>query len=294
MSERPSERPTERAGRLLLAATPLGNAADASARLREAFGTVDVIAAEDTRRVRRLARDLDVVITGEVVSCYEGNEATRVPQLVQRLRAGQDVLLVTDAGTPGVSDPGYRLVQGALAADLPLTVLPGPSAVTAALLASGLPMHRFAFDGFLPRSGAERRRRLRAVATEERTVVVFESPRRLAATLRDLTAACGADRAAAVCRELTKTHEEVVRGTLAELAERFADGALGEVTLVVAGVDPAQLALAPDDPAVLGMVAAAEATGLSTRDAVAQVASSSGVSRRELYAAVQAAHRGRE
>src|SRR5206468_4756457 len=226
-------------GRVLLAATPLGRPDDASARLREALAAAPVIAAEDTRRLRRLCADLDVTPTGRVVSFFDANEAGRVPQLLDALRAGEDVLVVTDAGMPSVSDPGYRLVVAAIEAGLPVTSLPGPSAVTTALAVSGLPVDRFCFEGFLPRKCGERRAALDALATERRTLVFFEAPHRLAAMLTDLVAVFGADRPAAVCRELTKTYEEIRRGPLGELADWAAGDVRGEITLVVAGASTA-------------------------------------------------------
>ncbi len=222
-------------GRLIVAAAPIGRPRDASPALAAALASAPVIAAEDTRRLRRLAAALGVTPAGRVVSYYEGVEASRQPALMAALGKGEDVLLVTDAGTPGISDPGYRLVSAAAQAGLPVTVLPGPSAVTAALAVSGLPTDRFCFEGFPPRRAGERARRFAELAAEPRTMVFFESARRLAATLAALAAALGPDRRAVACRELTKTHEQVRRGTLGELAEWAAAGVLGEVTLVVAG-----------------------------------------------------------
>ncbi len=226
-------------GRVLLAATPLGNPADASSRLREALAATPVIAAEDTRRLQRLCADLGVRPSGRVVSFFEANEATRVPLLLAALASGEDVLVVTDAGMPSVSDPGYRLVAAAIEAGIDVSVLPGPSAVVAALAVSGLPVDRFCFEGFLPRKAGDRRRALAGLATEPRTLVFFEAPHRIAASLADLVTAFGADRGAAVCRELTKTYEEVKRGTLGELAEWATEGEVrGEITLVIAGATP--------------------------------------------------------
>ena len=217
----------------MLAGAPLGQAGDASARLRTALAGTPVIAAEDTRRLYRLCADLGVTPTGRVLSFYDANEAGRVPQLLELLHGGQDVLVITDAGMPSVSDPGYRLVVAAVAEGLDVTSLPGPSAVITALAVSGLPVDRFCFEGFLPRKPGERRRALAALAGEPRTLVLFEAPHRLAATLHDLVEAFGADRPAAVCRELTKTHEETRRGTLEELAGWAAGEVRGEITVVV-------------------------------------------------------------
>jgi len=272
------------AGTLTVAAAPIGQPADASGRLAPALAAAGLIAAEDTRRLRRLAAALGVRLSGRVVSYYDDVETRRTPALLAELRAGQDVLLITDAGMPGVSDPGYRLIAAAAEAGIRVTVLPGPSAVTTALVVSGLPSDRFAFEGFPPRRAGERGRRFAELAAERRTLVFFESPRRTGATLGELAAAFGADRRAAVCRELTKTHEEVLRGTLGELAERTRDGVLGEITLVVAG--------APQSPEP-GTTADAVAEvmsrvrgGLSRKDAIAAVAADLGLRRRELYAAV--------
>ena len=205
-------------GTLILAAAPIGRPEDASASLAAALAAAPVIAAEDTRRVPRLARALGVTFTGRLVSYYETVEAERGPALLAALAAGQDVLLITDAGTPGISDPGYRLVKAAVEAGIRVSVLAGPSAVTAALAVSGLPSDRFCFEGFPPRKAGDRARRLAALREEPRTMVFFESPRRLAVTLKEMAAAFGPGRPAAVCRELTKTHEEIRRGPLGELA----------------------------------------------------------------------------
>ena len=271
-------------GRLILAATPLGDTGDASPRLVAGLATAAVIAAEDTRRLRRLCADLGVTPSGRVVSFFEGNETARVPALLDALRDGSDVLVVTDAGMPAISDPGYRLVAAAVAAELTVTVLPGPSAVTAALAISGLPVDRFCFEGFLPRRAGERRRALAALAGESRTVVFFEAPHRLAATLLALVEAFGPDRPAAVCRELTKTYEQIRRGTLRELAEWAAGDVRGEITLVVGGAPavasnakPAELAAA---------VADHEAAAESRKDAIAAVARAYGLPKRVVYDAV--------
>jgi 16S rRNA (cytidine1402-2'-O)-methyltransferase len=234
------------AGLLTLAAVPIGRPEDASPRLTAELERADVIAAEDTRRVRRLASDLGVAITGRIVSYYDVIEARRAAELVTELKAGRDVLVVTDAGMPGISDPGYRLVAAAAAAGIRVTAIPGPSAVTTALAVSGLPTDRFCFEGFPPRKEGERNRRFADLAVDTRTQVFFESPRRLAVTLAELARSHGQDRAAVVCRELTKVHEEIRRGTLAELAAWAAPenpehppgsgGVRGEITLVVAGV----------------------------------------------------------
>jgi 16S rRNA (cytidine1402-2'-O)-methyltransferase len=270
---------------LVIAATPIGDADDASARLRRALETADVIAAEDTRRLHRLASTLGVTLSGRVVAVYDAVERGRAGALLDEVEAGRTVLVVTDAGMPLVSDPGHVLVTEAVARGLAVTVLPGPSAVTAAIAVAGVPAERFCFEGFLPRRGSERRTRLAELAPDPRALVAFESPRRLPASLRDLVAVFGGERPAAVCRELTKTYEEVRRGTLAELAEWAADHEVkGEITLVIAG---AQRAPAQVVPAVLrAEVAAQVASGSSRRDAVDAVAGLHGLSRRQVYEVV--------
>jgi 16S rRNA (cytidine1402-2'-O)-methyltransferase len=247
----------------------------------------DVLAVEDTRRLHRLARDLEVTFTGRVVSFYESVEQARLPGLLAALADGATVLLLTDAGMPSVSDPGYTLVRAAIEANVPVTSVPGPSAVTTALAVSGLPVDRFCFEGFLPRRGGERRSALAALADERRTMVFFESPHRLAAGLADAAAAFGDDRPAAVCRELTKTHEEVRRGGLAELAAWAAEGVRGEITLVVAGAPDRPVALAPADLAAA--VAAEEAAGATRKDAIRAVVVRTGLPRSTVYDAVLAA-----
>jgi 16S rRNA (cytidine1402-2'-O)-methyltransferase len=271
-------------GRLILAATPLGDPGDASPRLVAGLATAAVIAAEDTRRLRRLCADLGVTPSGRVVSFFEGNETARVPALLDALRDGSDVLVVTDAGMPAISDPGYRLVAAAVAARLTVTVLPGPSAVTAALAVSGLPVDRFCFEGFLPRRAGERRRALVALAGEPRTVVFFEAPHRLAATLLALVEAFGPDRPAAVCRELTKTYEQIRRGTLRELAEWAAGDVRGEITLVVGGAPAVESSAEPVELAAA--VADREAAAESRKDAIAAVARAYGLPKRVVYEAV--------
>ncbi|HJY03843.1 MAG TPA: 16S rRNA (cytidine(1402)-2'-O)-methyltransferase [Streptosporangiaceae bacterium] len=234
--ERDAERDKEEGGVLTLAAVPIGQAEDASPRLAAELARATIIAAEDTRRVRWLASSLEITLKARIVSYYDAVETRRTPGLLSDLQAGQDVLLVTDAGTPGISDPGYRLVAAAAAAGIRVTALPGPSAVTTALAVSGLPTDRFCFEGFPPRRAGDRQRRFAELAADRRTQVYFESARRLAQTLTELAASHGEDRQAVVCRELTKTHEEIVRGPLAELASWAGSGAVrGEITLVVAG-----------------------------------------------------------
>jgi 16S rRNA (cytidine1402-2'-O)-methyltransferase len=262
---------------LILAATPIGRVDDASPRLAAALATADVIAAEDTRRLRRLANDLGIEISGRIVSYFEGNEIARTEQLVEELAEGRTVLVVTDAGMPSVSDPGYRLVAAAVARDLPLTAIPGPSAVLTALAVSGLPVDRFCFEGFLPRKAGERARRLAALADEERTMVFFEAPHRTEVALAAMAEAFGTDRPAAVCRELTKTYEEVRRGPLADLLEW--DEVRGEITIVVAGATRVEA----DISDAVAAVAALEAEGLSRKDAIAQAAKTLGLPKRDVY-----------
>jgi 16S rRNA (cytidine1402-2'-O)-methyltransferase len=275
-------------GRLVLVGAPLGNPADASIRLRDTLHVADVVAAEDTRRLTRLARDLEITIPGKIVSYFEGNEERRTPDLVNAIINGALVALVTDGGMPSISDPGYRLVRATLDAGAPVTAAPGPSAVTTALALSGLPCDRFCFEGFLPRSGSTRRARLRALAAEERTLVFFEAPHRLAGALVDLAEAFGAGRPAAVCRELTKTYEEVVRRPLGELAEWAAAGEpRGEITLVVAGASAAPPAR-PGDADLRAAVADRETSGASRRDAITAVAEEYGLRRRDVYTVVHA------
>jgi len=276
-------------GRVVLVGAPLGNAGDASTRLREVLASADVVAAEDTRRLLRLARDLDITVGGRILSYFEGNEERRTPDLVAALRDGAVVAVVTDGGMPSVSDPGYRLVRAALDAGFPVTAAPGPSAVTTALALSGLPSDRFCFEGFLPRSGSGRRSRLRELAAEPRTLVFFEAPHRITAALTDLAATFGAERAGAVCRELTKTYEEIRRGPLGELAAWSAQAEpRGEITVVVAGA-PAGPAERPADDDLRAAVAEREAAGASRRDAIQTVADMYGLRKREVYALVHAA-----
>lgn len=272
---------------LVLAATPIGRVDDASPRLSAELAGADVVAAEDTRRLRRLASALGVELSGRVVSYFEGNESQRMPALVEALQAGQRVVLVTDAGMPSVSDPGYRLVTAAIEVGVDVTVVPGPSAVLSALAVSGLPVDRFCFEGFLPRKAGERSRRLAELAAESRTMVFFESPHRTAESLRAMADAWGADRPGAVCRELTKTYEEVRRGGLAELTAWADAGVRGEVTVVVSGVEPAA-AVVVDAEALRQLVDEAASTGLSRKDAVAAVVQETGLPRKIVYAA---AHR---
>jgi 16S rRNA (cytidine1402-2'-O)-methyltransferase len=273
-------------GLLVLAGTPIGDPDDAPPALIRELAAADVIAAEDTRRLRRLAAALAANVPGRIVSYFEGNEAARTPELVEALSAGARVLLLSDAGMPSVSDPGYRLVAATVAAGVRVTAVPGPSAVLTALAVSGLPMDRFCFEGFPPRRSGERSRRLAALRDEERTMVFFESRHRLAATLDAMVLAFGDDRRAAVCRELTKTHEEVRRETLGELAAWARGGVLGEITIVVAGATVPRAVATVDDAAAL--VAEREAAGAARKEAIAAVAREFGLPKRAVYAAVVA------
>jgi 16S rRNA (cytidine1402-2'-O)-methyltransferase len=274
-------------GRLVLGGAPLGQPGDVGPRLRTAMATADVLAVEDTRRLHRLAADLEVQLSGRVVTFHESVERSRLPGLLAALAEGRTVLLLTDAGMPSVSDPGYTLVRAAIDAGVDVTSVPGPSAVTTALALSGLPVDRFCFEGFLPRKAGERRSRLAGLADERRTMVFFESPHRLADALTDAAATFGPSRPAAVCRELTKTHEEVRRGALQELASWAADGVRGEITLVVGGAPAAPVALSPSELAA--EVAAEEAAGATRKDAIRAVVVRTGLPRRTVYDAVVAA-----
>ncbi|MGG2462509.1 16S rRNA (cytidine(1402)-2'-O)-methyltransferase [Streptomyces sp. RGM 3693] len=275
-------------GTLVLAGTPIGDVADAPPRLAAELAAADVIAAEDTRRLRRLTQALDVTPAGRVVSYFEGNEAARTPELADALSGGARVLLVTDAGMPSVSDPGYRLVAAAVERGITVTAVPGPSAVLTALAVSGLPVDRFCFEGFLPRKAGERLSRLREVAGERRTLVYFEAPHRLDDTLAAMAEVFGADRRAAVCRELTKTYEEVRRGGLGELAAWAAEGVRGEITVVVEGAPetgPAEL----DAAELVRRVRVREEAGERRKEAIAAVAADAGLPKREVFDAVVAA-----
>lgn len=243
------------------------------------MGSADVIAAEDTRRTRSLAAALDVTITGRVVSFYDAVETSRLSGLVGAVREGRTVLLVTDAGMPSVSDPGFRLVAACVEQDLPVTCLPGPSAVTTALALSGLPCERFCFEGFVPRKDGERRRFFAALADEPRTAVFFESPHRVAATLATAAEVLGADRRAAVCRELTKPYEEVRRGGLAELASWADGGVRGEITVVLSGAERRSA----DLDTLVAEVRRLADDGMRLKDAAGEVAAATGVSKKTLY-----------
>lgn len=270
---------------LVLAATPIGDPADAAPRLTHELASAPLILAEDTRRTKRLCDALGVTPSGSMMSYHEHNEAQRTGEIVERIAAGERVLLVTDAGMPSVSDPGYRLVAACVERDLTVTCVPGPSAVLMALAVSGLPVDRFCFEGFLPRKAGERARTLAALADEARTMVFFEAPHRLAVTLEAMADAFGDERRGAVCRELTKTYEEVRRGGLRELAAWALDGARGEITVVVEGAEPREASLEDAVATVLDLVTG----GVRLKDACGQVAQASGLSKKTLYDAALAA-----
>lgn len=276
--------PSAEAGVLVLAGAPIGDVDSVSPALRKALSSADVIAAEDTRRFHDLLRRIGLEVTGRIVSFFDGNEAARTPGLVEDLLAGRRVVVVTDAGMPSVSDPGYRLVGAAIDQGIRVTAVPGPSAVLTALAVSGLPVDRFCFEGFLPRKPGERRRRLTELVDERRTMVFFEAPHRLADFLADAAQVLGAQRPAAVCRELTKTYEEVVRGPLDELAEWAVEGARGEITVVVQGAD----APIVDHAAAVRQVRALHDGGMRLKDAAKQVASATGLGSNDLYQAALA------
>ena len=274
-------------GVITLAATPIGNVDDASERLRELLAGADVIAAEDTRKLRDLLRRLAITPVAQILTYHEHNEASRTQELLDLAREGKAVLVVSDAGMPGISDPGYRLVTEAAAQGVPVTVAPGPSAVLAALALSGLPTDRFCFEGFLPRKTGARAAALASLAQEPRTMVFFEAPHRVAAALEAMAEALGADRPAAMCRELTKTYEEVTRGTLADLIARADQGVKGEIVVVVAGKEES----APEVADLVSLVQKRIAAGERMKEAVTDVAAEAGVRRRGLYEAVLDAER---
>ena len=278
---------SEEGGVLILGGTPIGNLADASDRLRSALATADLIAVEDTRKLRTLASGLGVRTRGRVIVNHDHNEEGRSATIVQAVQDGQRVLLLSDAGMPTISDPGYVAAAAVAEADLPVTVVPGPSAALTALSLSGLPTGRFTFEGFLARKGSERSRRLASLAGEERTMIFYESPHRTAATLADFVQTFGADRRGTVSRELTKLHEEVRRGTLAELAEwAESERIRGEIVIIVEG---AQAPETPEAQDVVQLVLDRVAAGERLKAACAAVAAETGTSKRELYEAALAA-----
>ena len=270
---------------LVLAATPLGNPLDASERLKQAIASAEIIAAEDSRRFHRLASDLGVTFTAKVISFFEGNESDRTVEILELLRSGKEVLVVTDAGMPTISDPGFRLLRDAIAQKIETTVIPGPSAPTMAIALSGLPTDRFTFEGFAPRAQGARKSFYEKLRFEERTMVMFEAPHRLEESLADALAVFGADRSAAICREMTKTYEEVVRGSLEELLQwSMSKEILGEITLVIAGsAAGSEITSAAD---AVSRVKEYEAAGMDRKEAIATVADESGLPKKIVYAAV--------
>lgn len=270
---------------LVLAATPLGNPLDASERLKQAIASAEIIAAEDSRRFHRLASDLGVTFTAKVISFFEGNESDRTVEILELLRSGKEVLVVTDAGMPTISDPGFRLLRDAIAQNIETTVIPGPSAPTMAIALSGLPTDRFTFEGFAPRAQGARKSFYEKLRFEERTMVLFEAPHRLAESLADALAVFGAARSAAICREMTKTYEEVVRGSLEELLQwSMSKEILGEITLVIAGsAAGSEITSAAD---AVSRVKDYEAAGMDRKEAIATVADESGLPKKIVYAAV--------
>jgi 16S rRNA (cytidine1402-2'-O)-methyltransferase len=271
-------------GQLILAATPLGNILDASPRLKETLEQADLIAAEDTRRAKRLFADLNLDIKAPVISLFEENEIEKIPDIIEKLKNGLKVVVISDAGTPAISDPGYRLVTKAIEENISITVIPGPSAVLSALVLSGLPTDRFSFEGFIARKGKERTEILNNLNTQSRTMVIFESPRRTLQTLQDIQEIVGDDRKAAVVREISKTYEEVIRGSLKELVTwANSKEVLGEITLVIAGVE--NTGKKEVDDQAIAEVKQLIAAGSSFKDAVQEVSTQRGLSRRELYEA---------
>jgi 16S rRNA (cytidine1402-2'-O)-methyltransferase len=267
---------------LILAGTPIGDASYATAALREVLRSADIIAAEDTRKLRTLLLRIGVTTDAEVVSYFDGNEVERTPGLIRRMSDGARVVLVSDAGMPSVSDPGYRLVSAAIAAGIRVTCAPGPSAVLTALAVSGLPVDRFCFEGFLPRKPGERATRLAELAAEPRTMVFFESPRRLPAFLTACETAFGGIRRAAICRELTKPYEEVIRGSLSALVAWAGGEIRGEITVVIAGADPHAVTTAKSATA-LELVRTKISAGMKLSTAVSEVSETLGVRRKDLY-----------
>jgi 16S rRNA (cytidine1402-2'-O)-methyltransferase len=270
---------------LTLAATPLGNPGDASPRLKAAIEGAEIIAAEDSRRFHRLASDLGVTFTAKIISFFDGNESARTEEVLSFLQAGKRVLVVSDAGMPTISDPGFRLTRDAIALNIPVVVIPGPSAPTMALALSGLATDRFTFEGFLSRSTGARQSHLESLRFEERTMIFFEAPHRITECLTDAVATFGGDRQAAICREMTKTYEETVRGSLDELlAWSTSKEILGEITMVIAGV-PAGSAVKTADEMV-ARVREFESAGMDRKEAIATVAKEFELPKKVVYAAV--------
>jgi len=272
---------------LILACAPLGNPGDATTRLREVIVSAKFIAAEDSRKLTRLAHDLGVVDTGKVISYFEGNESERLDQLTGILESGEDLLVITDAGAPGVSDPGYRLIRVAIEKNIEIKVLPGPSAPVTALLLSGAPTDRFCFEGFTPRTSGTRKAWFEDLAEEERTIIFFEAPHRLKESLLDACDVFGNERMGAICREMTKTYEETIRGTLGELLAWSTDREiLGEITVVLHGFDASTKSYSGDE--LVSMVLARESAGESRKDAISTVAKQLDLPKRQVFDALVA------
>ena len=270
-------------GTLFLAATPIGNPADASSRLIQILQTADIVAAEDSRRTVRLLRDLGVSAPGQIISFYEAVEEKKTPELIAQLQAGKTIVVLSDAGMPTVSDPGYRLVRSAIEANIQIRVLPGPSAVLSALAISGLPTDRFTFEGFLPRKSGARDKALQDLRLEQRTMIFFEAPHRLQESINQMGPVFGWDRRAVICRELTKTHEEIIRGTLEDLKQWCEQEILGEITIVIEG---APEVVHTDPHEWVELVNQRMQSGMTSRDAIADVAIELGVPKRNVYDAV--------
>ena len=271
-------------GQLILAATPLGNVLDASPRLKQTLTEADLIAAEDTRKAKRLIQDLNLDIKAPIISFFEENEIEKIPELINKLKQGSKIVVISDAGTPSISDPGFKLVKQAITENISITVIPGPSAVLSALVLSGLPTDRFSFEGFIPRKGKERTEILNNLNKESRTMIIFESPRRTKETLEDIKEVVGEDRKIAVVREISKTYEEVIRGSVSELVDwANSNEVLGEITIVIEGVDSSKRNIVDEE--AIKNVKDLIAKGMSFKDAVQQVSTQLGLSRRELYEA---------
>jgi len=272
---------------LILACLPIGDPRDASVHLIQSIENVQYVAAEDSRKFARLCQDLNIEHSAKVISFFEGNESERIDELTAILRSQKDILVATDAGAPGISDPGYRLIRAALAENIQIKVLPGPSAVTTALLLSGLPIDRFCFEGFPPRTKGARSKWFKDLSQEERTIIFFEAPHRIVESLTDIAEAFGNDRTGAICREMSKQYEEVVRGSITELITwASSKEILGEITVVVEGFDPGSREFSVDQ--LIKLVLAQEESGESRKEAIALVAKENGVSKRVVFDAMVA------
>jgi 16S rRNA (cytidine1402-2'-O)-methyltransferase len=272
---------------LILACLPIGDVRDASAHLIESIVQAKYIAAEDSRKFARLCSDLDIKHNAKVISFFEGNESERIEELTAILNSNKDILVVTDAGAPGISDPGYRLIRAALALSIQIKVLPGPSAVTTALLLSGLPTDRFCFEGFPPRTKVAREKWFKDLAQEQRTIIFFEAPHRIVESLIDAQTAFGANRSGVICREMSKHYEEVIRGSIAELITwAESKDILGEITMVVEGFDPGTQQFSQEE--LVRLVIEQENAGESRKEAIAQVAKQNGVAKRVVFDAMVA------